>query len=343
MAGSTKKRVNLALQGGGSHGAFTCGVLDRLCQVEGLEYEGISGASSGAINAVIFADGYMRDGPDGARKALKKFWHTVGNEFSDIFNGPFMSGMMSLFNHHHQPALDSYLQLTKSFSPYQLNPMDMNPLRELVAKSVNFKRLRKNCPFKLFIAATHVKTGKLRIFENHEITIDTIMASACLPSIHHAVEIDGESYWDGGFSGNPPVFPLIFNCHSKDIIIVVLQPLQTEETPKTADEIQERASEISFNTAFLREMRAIAYCKNMIKKDWLAHGKLEKRLHNVFIHLIENKHLSARHSAKSRYNTLPSFLDMFREEGQNAANDWLTHNYDQVGISSTIDLTEVFT
>ncbi len=344
MTSVTKKTVNLALQGGGSHGAFTCGVLGRLCQVDGLKFEGISGASSGAINAVIFADGYTRGGPEEARASLTNFWKSVGNEFSEIFSGPFMTNVMDMFHNKNQPALESYLELSKSFSPYQLNPMDMNPLRDLVERSVDFETLRNNCPFKLFIAATHVKTGKLRIFENREITIDALMASACLPSIHHAIEIDGESYWDGGFAGNPPVFPLVFNCKSKDIIIVMLQPLEVNETPTTAQEIRERTADISFNAAFLREMRAIAVCKDMIKSDWLSpQGKLEKRIQNIFIHLIQDNHLASKHSNKSRYNTLPSFLNMFREEGQKAADEWLKQNYDKVGSSSTIDLTRIFT
>ena len=334
--------INLALQGGGSHGAFTWGVLDRLLEDGRLDFEGISGASSGAINAAILVDGLLKGGKDGARKALRNFWESVSTEFSEIFSGPFYMSMLNLFNEAEHPALDTYLSLTKTFSPYQLNPMDMNPLRDLVAGSINFRNLQKNCPVKLFIAATHVRTGKLKIFENREITIDALMASACLPSIHHAVEVNGESYWDGGFTGNPPVFPLIFNCKENDIAIVLLHPLEIEDTPVTAEEIQERASQLSFNTAFLREMRAIAFSKKMIDKDWMPSGKLESRMHKINIHLIKDQVLSSQYNSRSRYNTLPSFINMFYKEGYATAEIWLENNYNRLGTKSSVDLAALF-
>lgn len=339
----TKNRtINLALQGGGSHGAFTWGVLDCLLEDGRLEFEGISGSSSGAINAAILADGLVKGGKEGARDALRNFWERVSTEFSEIFSGPFYMSLLDLFNETEHPALNAYLSLTKTFSPYQLNPMDMNPLRDLVAEIIDFKNLQKRCPVKLFVAATHVRTGKLKIFENNEITIDSLMASACLPSIHRAVEINGESYWDGGFAGNPPVFPLIFNCRNNDIVIVLLHPLEIEETPVTAEEIQERASQLSFNTAFLREMRAIAFSKKMISKDWMPSGKLESRMHNINIHLIQDQALSSQYNSKSRYNTLPSFIRMFYREGYATAEVWLENNFQQLGTKSSIDLTALF-
>ncbi len=342
MNNHTTKTINLALQGGGSHGAFTWGVLDRLLEDERLLFEGISGASSGAINAAVFASGYCSGGRNGARAALRNFWDQVANEFSEIFSGPFYLSMLNPFNGSQPSALDAYLSLTKTFSPYHLNPMDMNPLRDLVAQSIDFELLRKECPFKLFVAATHVRTGKLRIFENRELTADALMASACLPSIHRAVEIDGESYWDGGFTGNPPVFPLIFNCKHTDIVIVMLQPLEVEETPVTAEEIQERTSTLSFNSAFLREMRAIAFSKKMIEKDWMPGGKLENRMHDINIHIIQDQALAAQYSSRTRYNTLPSFINLFYKEGYAAADIWLEHHYDRLGKRSSVDLAALF-
>lgn len=334
--------INLALQGGGSHGAFTWGVLDCLLEDGRMGFEGISGASSGAMNAAVLASGLAQGGNEGAREALRRFWDQLAGEFSDVFSSPFYASLLNLFDQSENPAVNNYLTLTDSFSPYQLNPMDMNPLRDLVAQSVDFESLKKNCPVKLFIAATNVKTGKLRIFENPELSTDALMASACLPSLHHAVEIDGESYWDGGYSGNPPVFPLIFSCQAQDIAIVMLHPLEIEETPTSAEDIRNRAAELSFNSAFLREMRAIAMSKQMIEKNLLRTGKLEGRMHEIYIHLIQNQRLSSQYGSKSRYNTLPSFINLFYREGYSTAQDWLENNYDKLGKHSTVDLEKLF-
>ena len=342
MAENPVKTINLALQGGGSHGAFTWGVLDRLLEDDRLLFEGISGTSSGAMNAAVLVNGFVEGGRAGARQALKTFWERITNEFSEIFSGPLYMSLLNPFNDVNHPALENYLALTKTFSPYQLNPMDMNPLRELVSSSINFENIQNNCPVKLFIAATHVRSGKLKIFENNEITIDALMASACLPSIHRAVEINGESYWDGGYSGNPPVFPLIFNCRQQDIVIVLLHPLEIEETPVTAERIQERASELSFNAAFLREMRAIAFSKKMIEKEIKPGGKLETRMHEIIIHLIQDKVLSSQFPSRSRYNTLPSFINLFHQEGYKTADTWLENNYRNLGNKSLIDIEELF-
>jgi NTE family protein len=342
MAEHGIKTINLALQGGGSHGAFTWGVLDRMLADKRIQFEGISGVSSGAMNAAVMVSGYIEGGRDGARQSLRKFWKRIANEFSEIFSGPFYMSMLNPFNGVNPPVLDNFLALTRTFSPYQLNPLDMNPLRDLVSESVNFSQLQMNCPFKLFIAATNVRSGKLKIFENSEITINSLMASACIPSIHHAVQVNGESYWDGGFSGNPPVFPLIFNCSQKDIVIIMLHPLEINETPTTAEQIQERASELSFNSAFLREMRAIAFSKKMIENDILRGGKLESRMHEINIHLIEDQVFSSRYNARSRYNTLPSFINLFFEEGYETADTWLQSNYKNLGNKSIVDIAGLF-
>lgn len=342
MNAQPKKTINLALQGGGSHGAFTWGVLDRLLADERLEFEGISGTSSGAMNAAVLACGLSSGGRTAAREKLAEFWGRIGSEFSEIFSGPFYLSMLNPFPDTKHPALDTYLSLTKTFSPYQLNPLDMNPLRELVAESIDFELLRHHCAVKLFIAATHVRTGKLKIFENREISIDALMASSCLPSIHQAIEIDGETYWDGGFAGNPAVFPLIFNCKQNDIVIVLLQPLEIEETPTTAEAIQQRTSDLGFNAAFLREMRAISFSKKLINKSWMPTGKLESRMDNINIHLIENQALASQYTARSRYNTLPSFINLFYKEGVAAADVWLEDNYTRIGENSSVDLATLF-
>jgi NTE family protein len=342
MSSKSPKVINLALQGGGSHGAFTWGVLERFLEEERIEFEGISGTSSGAINAAAFAYGLATGGRSGAGEALRKLWESVAKEFSEILSGPFYMSMLNLFNDAEHPAMDAYLSLTRTFSPFQLNPMDMNPLRNLVAELIDFRYLQKDCPVKLFIAATNVRSGKLKIFENRELSIDAVMASACLPSIHRAVEIDGESYWDGGFAGNPPVFPLIFNCKENDIVIVLVHPLEIDKMPVTAEEIQQRTSELSFNTAFLREMRAIAFSKKIIDKDWMPSGKLEKHMHEIKIHIIRDQVLSSQYNNRSRYNTLPSFISLFHKEGYTAADEWLKNNFDNLGKKSTVDLDDLF-
>ncbi len=342
MATLKKKTINLALQGGGSHGAFTWGVLDRLLNDERISIEGVSGTSSGAMNAAVLAYGLAKGGHEGAREALKGFWIRIGEEFSEIFKTPLDHVIGGVFNSSSQPALDAYLALTSTFSPYHLNPMDMNPLRTVVEESIDFEFLKGNLTVKLFVSATNVKTGKLRVFENKEVTIDALMASACVPSIHRAIEINGESYWDGGFSGNPPVFPLIFNCKSKDIVIVMLHPLEIKETPTSADEIKARASELSFNSAFLREMRAIAFSKELIDKDWMPSGKLESKVKNINIHLIENQALFLRYKSSSRYSTLPSLIEELYREGYACAEVWLENKFDKLGKESTVNLKELF-
>jgi len=337
-----QKPISLALQGGGSHGAFTWGVLDYLLSDERISLEGVSGTSSGAMNATVVAYGLARGGRDYARTALQQFWNQIGQQFSHIFKSPMDTLLSGFFRSQRQPGLAAYLELTKTFSPYQLNPLDMNPLRGLVEESIDFEFLKENLTIKLFISATHVKTGKLRVFENHEISIDALMASACLPSIHKAVEIEGESYWDGGFSGNPPVFPLIFNCQTNDITVVMLHPLEIEDIPVSADDIQSRTSELSFNSAFLREMRAIAFSKELVDKNWISTGRLESRMKKTKIHLIQDQRLRFLYDPKSRYNTLPAFIEKLHDEGFACAQVWMENHYDLLGKRSSIDLNDLF-
>lgn len=337
MASKHCKPVNLALQGGGAHGAFTWGVLDRLLAEPRLGIEGISGSSSGAMNAVILADGLSRGDRELARQALAEFWQNVANLFQDSF-----CSRWQMIELDKPPLLNAYLALTRCLSPYQLNPMDVNPMRELLCSSIDFDRLRTNCPLRLFIGATQVRTGKLKIFTNEDLSVDVLLASACLPSLHQAVEIDGEAYWDGGFTGNPPVFPLIFHCTSPDIIIVIVQPLERGCIPTTVEEIQRRISELNFSSAFLREMRAIAFSKEQTKRAWLTRGPLESRLDRLNVHIIQNQELLAQLHAASRYSPLPSFIQHLHDEGYRSAELWLKENFRHVGARSTVDLAAKF-
>ena len=335
------KTLNLALQGGGSHGAFTWGALDRLLAEPGLRFEGISGTSSGAMNAAVLAHGLAAGGPEAARKQLATFWQRVGEAFALMFGYPGLHPMWPIEQAGSLSSLDGFLRLTRELSPYQLNPLGHNPLRTLLQSLVDFDILR-SAPPRLFISATQVRSGKMRIFERHELDIDVLLASACVPSLHHAVMIEGEPYWDGGFSGNPPIFPLIFNCDSSDVLVIAVQPLERRGLPMTADEIRARAMELSFNSAFLREMRAIALSKQQIEGAWLPGGVLERRLHRLNMHLLHDPEAASRISHRSFGNNLPSFMKWLHDRGHAAADQWLAGNLHHIGARSSVDLIAEF-
>ena len=249
-----KKVMTLALQGGGSHGAFTWGVLDRLLEDERIEIEGISGASAGAMNAVALAYGFTVGGREGARQALKDFWESVAAKAPFAYTPE--EQLPTLVADGSQtgssPALKAFVSLARFFSPYQLNPLDVDPLRDIVVSQIDFERLGAESKIKLFIAATEVSTGRLRLFRNRELTLDALLASACLPTLHQPIEIDGEAYWDGGLAANPPLFSLVHECAARDVMVVLLHPSRRPDTPTTADEIWQRLTEISFgSTCFI--------------------------------------------------------------------------------------------
>lgn len=331
--------VNLALQGGGAHGAFTWGVLDRLLEEERLIIEGVSGTSAGAMNAVVMAQGLMTGGREGARESLKTFWEALSHKgISDVK----LLGTTKLPGVDMSPAFSILLSLGWFLSPYQFNPLAFDPLRNIVGELIDFDRLRTESPIKLFIAATRVRTGKIRIFETHELSADALLASACLPSLHHAVEIDGEAYWDGAFAGNPAIYPLVYNCQSSDIVVVLLAPLEIAAHPTSAEAIRNRAAELSFNAAFLREMRAIADAKQRYGKSFITVGKLERLIRDIRIHLIQEEDLMNNLSHKSKLNTSEAFLNMLFEEGRESAEMWLDKNSHQIGKKSSVNLMEVF-
>jgi NTE family protein len=317
-----KKIVSLALQGGGSHGAFTWGVLDRLLEDERIEIEAISGASAGAVNAVVLAHGLTSGGRDGARQALAELWNSVSS--------------------YANPASNGFLSLTQYFSPYQLNPLNVNPLRDIVAKLVDFERIKSDSKIKLFIAATQVRTAKLRLFKNEELSLEALLASTCLPLLHQAVEIDGEPYWDGGFSANPAVFPLFYDCETPDVIIVLLHPLRRPDAPTTSAGISSRMAELSFSAPFLREMRAIALAKNYVENSHFPFSGLERRLARMNFHLIEAEELMTQLSVESKLDSRSSFLTMLRDHGRARAEIWLEKSFALVGERSSIDLGELF-
>ena len=332
------KVVTLALQGGGSHGAFTWGVLDRLLEDERLEIEGISGASAGAMNAVALAHGFTVGGRDGARQALRDFWQSVASKTPfqyppEGFGDPLQGG--------HHPAFSAFLSMARFFSPYQLNPFDINPLRDLLAGQIDFDRLRSKCGIKLFIAATQVSTGMLRLFPTQQITLEVLLASACLPSLHHAIEIEGEDYWDGGLTANPPLYPLLHGCRTHDILAVLLHPCRRPATPKTADDIWQRLTEISFSSTFFTELQGLALAKREAEQSWFAFGRLEKRMRRLNMHVIDSQQFMSELSTQSKLNTHPEFITALHDEGRARTGVWLEQNFDHIGTRGSFDLAQL--
>lgn len=338
MLGWRKTRpVSLALQGGGAHGAFTWGVLDHLLEDGRVEFDGVSGTSAGAMNAVLLADGLQRGGRDGAREALAQFWHAVSASlpFDLAFGRDAESVTLS-------PALKLMRQWAHYFSPYQLNPFDHNPLRDIVVAQIDFERLRAQSPVKLFIAATQVNSGKLRLFRHHELTAEALLASACLPTLHHAVEIDGESYWDGAYAANPAVFPLFYECRSDDIMLVLLTPLQHQDTPRSAQEIHDRALEIAFSSSFLHEMRAFVRLQTFVRHRLLPIGRLERRLARSRFHLVDAQDFMRRLASETKLAAHLPFLENLRDLGRERTRAWLASHFDSLGRRSSADLAALF-
>jgi len=335
----TTKTLNIALQGGGAHGAFGWGVLDKLMEDGRIEIDAISATSAGAMNATVFAHGMAADGRDGGRDALEQFWKRVSDA------GRMASGMRSAsvdawlraFGLREPLAYRAFEFMTHSFSPYEFNPLNLNPLRDVLMASVDFDALRRSDAVKLRLCATSVRTGKARIFSNAEITPDAVLASACLPLVFQAVEIDGEPYWDGGYIGNPAIYPLIYDSSAPDILVVHINPIVREEMPKRSAEILNRINEISFNSSLMREMRAIAFVTKLIDDNWLK-PEMQGRLNRVFVHAIRSDDVLSAFSVSSKFNTEWDFLIQLRDLGRQAAEMWLAAHFKDVNERSSIDV-----
>jgi NTE family protein len=325
--------IDLALQGGGSHGAFTWGVLDRLLEEEWLEIAAISGTSAGAMNAAVLADGWTAGGADGAREALDKYWRHVSRAaaFSPLQRSP-LDRLMGRWTLDTSPAYIFTDLMSRLLSPYDLNPLGLNPLRQVLAESIDFERLARS-PIKLFITATRVRTGRGRIFRNAEITADVLLASACLPTMFRAVEIDGEPYWDGGFAGNPTITPLIRESDAHDTIFVQINPTDRPDAPRSASEILNRLNEISFNSALMKELRMIALLRQAADPGSGEGARwAEMRTHRIMSETL------AELGASSKLNAEWEFVLMLRNEGRSAASQFIeTHGAD-IGKRSTADL-----
>ena len=330
------KAVNLALQGGGAHGAFTWGVLDRILEDERIVIEGISATSAGAMNATVTAFGLAEAGRAGARQALTHFWRRISHAagLSPLQPSWFdrMLGNKSLEN---SPSFLIADMMTRILSPYQFNPANFNPLRDVLGQVVDFDALRSHCcPVKLYLSATNVRTGKVKVFDNDGITIDAVMASGCLPFLFQAVEIDGEAYWDGGYMGNPAIYPLIYNCESRDVMIVHINPMERRELPRTAPEILNRINEISFNSSLMREMRAINFVTDLIEGGRLKGDPLKK----MHIHSVSAESAMAKLSVASKLNADWGFLCELRDIGRATVDTWLGEHFGSLGRESTVDI-----
>ncbi len=337
------KPVNLALQGGGAHGAFAWGVLDKILEDGRISVEAISATSAGAMNAVVMSYGFSIGGAEGAREKLSQFWREIsraGELYSPVRTTPWEK-VLQLYGCHSEisPTFMAFQAMTHMFSPYQLNPFNFNPLKDVLSEVVDFDRLKVcNRATRLFLSATNVRTGKIKVFENHEMSADVVMASACLPYVFQAVEIDGEPYWDGGFMGNPALFPLIYKCKTKDIVIVHINPIERDKLPKTAPEIFDRMNEISFNSSLMREMRAIEFVTRLIDQGALDANTYQR----MRIHSVSDDAAMGHLGVATKLNPDWEFLCRLKDAGRRRAGEWLEKNFTDIGTKSSVDLAEVY-
>jgi NTE family protein len=336
---ATRKSINLALQGGGSHGAFAWGALDRILEDGRLDIEAVSATSAGAMNAVVLADALTDGNRDYARERLGAFWKAIadaGAAYNPV--QPLRDWSGRSLPVEQSPFYWMFDTMTRLFSPYQLNPINFNPLRHVLEKHVDFEKLRHTKGIDVHLCATNVETGKVRIFNRAEITPDTVLASACLPILFQTIEIDGNHYWDGGYIGNPAIFPLIYGSHSCDVVIVHINPIVRHGVPKTAPEIVNRINEISFNSSLMREMRAIAFVTRLIEQ-----GKLKATdMKQMLIHSIRDDEAMTAHSIGSKLSPDWHFLSELKDSGVATTQRWLSAHYADIGRRSTVDLQAEF-
>lgn len=354
--GTARPRVNLALQGGGSHGAFTWGVLDALLEDGRVNFDGISGTSAGAMNAVALAHGFAisegkphADARQAARESLASFWNGIVNmgalgssisqaqraPFDILFGGLGGLGGLGADNSPSQLWTDAMTSFwVHSVSPYQSNPLDINPLLDFLDQQVDFARLKSLKTLKVFVVATRVTTGKAEVFSGRRLTASAVMASACLPTVFQAVEIEGDHYWDGGYSGNPAIHPLIYQCDSRDIVLVQINPIKRDKLPTTAADIMDRLNEITFNSALIAEMRAIDFVKRL-----LAEGKLDPaRYKDVLMHRIDGGEVLEAFHASTKSATDAKLIHTLRDLGVTCARRWLAKDSKQLGVASSVNI-----
>jgi NTE family protein len=325
--------VDLALQGGGAHGAFTWGVLDRLLEEPWLRIEGISGTSAGAMNAAVLVDGYAEGGAEDAKARLERFWESVSRAaLLSPFRRTPLDVMLGRWTIDTSPMFIAFDLAARIFSPYDLNPRGANPLREILAEHIDFKRIA-GAPIKLFVTATNVRTGRGRVFRNSELTPEVLLASACLPTLFQAIEIDGEAYWDGGYAGNPTITPLVRECNSSDTILVQINPVDRPGRPRSAREILNRINEVSFNAPLLKELRMIAVLQEASDPGHREGARWAKmRIHRISSDIMTELGYS------SKLNAEWDFLSMLRDEGRRSAEAFLAAHAPDLGVRSTFDV-----
>lgn len=336
-----KKTINLALQGGGAHGAFTWGVLEHLLQDGRFDFHTISGTSAGSMNAAVMATGLLQGGNAKAIELLEVFWRRI-SQSGRFGGGAFPQGMAAFQAPMNAMAAGAYMgfdMMSRMFSPYQFNPLGLNPLKDILLELVDFKRIQVATNLKLFISATDVLRSRLRLFTDKDITVEALLASACLPQLFQAIEIDGHYYWDGGYMGNPTLFPLTKCQHSQDILIVQIDPVHRDDVPKTAEAIADRLNEISFNSPLLVELRGLHLVNELLKKG---HLKSEEcGLRPLHLHVISDEKTMAAQPLESKFNPAWDFLLSLREAGNNAAKKWLAAHAGEVGNKSSVNMARL--
>jgi NTE family protein len=334
------KQVGLALQGGGAHGAFTWGVLDRLLEEDAIVAETMCGTSAGAVNAVAVAYGLHIGGPAKAKEILEELWRRVALSGSFMFKPSTFDKSFGNGDMYNSAGYMWFNALSQVMSPYNFNPFNYNPLRDILENLIDFKELQLYNKKKLFICATNVKTNRAKIFTNKEITVDTVMASACLPFLFQAVEIEGEYYWDGGYMGNPPIFPIITNTNIRDIVLIKINSININSVPTTARDIADRVNEISFNSSLINEMKLIHYRNELLRNGILKVDNKANR--EIFVHTISGYDALSQLSYSSKMNTSWEFLVNLKEKGRAIADNWLKNDFKEVGLKSTFDVEEHF-
>jgi NTE family protein len=335
------RRINLALQGGGAHGAFAWGVIDRILEHGGIEIEGIVGTSAGAMNAAVTAYGLAIGGNEGARATLRTFWKAVSDASK---MGPLQATPLEKMFQKTPGSLEfspGYIMmdfLSRMFSPYQLNPSNKNPLRDVLSSVIDFEKIHSTGRVKLFICASNVLTGRIRVFSQKEVCVDAVLASACLPFMFQAVEVGGEYFWDGGYMGNPPLYPIIYNCESRDVLIVQLNPINIEKVPQTAQEILDRINTLSFNSSLMREMRAVHFVTRLIDEGFDDGGRLKRML----IHTVDGQGILDKLGVSSKLNADWDFLMYLHENGRARADEFLESHYAKIGNASSTVIEEKF-
>jgi NTE family protein len=335
-----KKHVGIALQGGGAHGAFTWGVLDRLLEEEDLVAEAMCGTSAGAVNAVTCAYGLHLGGPKKAKELMEQLWRKISMSGSFLFKPGIFDKAYSNGDIYNSPGYMMFNAVSQFLSPYNFNPFNYNPLRDILNELIDFEELHLYNKKKLFICATNVKTNRAKIFTNNDITVDAVLASACLPFLFQAVEINGEYFWDGGYMGNPPISPLITNTDIHDVVLIKINSININSVPTTARDIADRVNEISFNSSLINEMKLIHYRNELIRNGVLKSDNKTNR--EIYVHTISGYDALSQLSQSSKMNTSWEFLSSLKEKGRMIADKWIQTDLKEVGLKSTFDVEEHF-